>query len=192
MSELRRPGDLEVRDDLVAHYQAYARGRGADPSLADLERLAIGDLEITDRVEAESRAAPARAATEVLDPEPAPPAPAEQLAVERGYRFEKRALPIAEPAKVLPPLFEKPRALARRIAQICAREPGSPKTLSIADQLFVHPALAKQVMQEHTDYTYRRRRYRGLSDVDRQRAFWRAMEDVADRSTGVLGPWWVK
>lgn len=190
MSDPAPPGEIELRDTLVSDYQRYARSRGADPPIAALEALAVGDLEITDRVEAETRARPAG---KPAQPEPpAEPGAAAKLAEARGYRFERKELPRVEARPDLAPLFEKPRALARRIQQICAREPGAPRTLSIADQLFVYPKLAKAALTEMADFKFRRRRYRGLSDTDRQRAFWRAMEDIADRSTGALGPWWVK
>jgi len=34
--------------------------------------------------------------------------------------------------------------------------------------------------------------FRGLSDKDAARMFMRRVYDICDRSTGVLGHWWVK
>lgn len=191
MSDKPAPDDRELRDGMVAHYQSYARSRGVDPSTRDLETLAASDLRMVDQVEAcakpKATGKPAELAPRTE------PAPAEVLARDRGYLFQKTALPARDPVRrPKPPLLEKPRALAKRMRQMCAREPGVPKTTSIADQLFIYPDLAKAVLQEHTDFTMRRRRYRGLNSTDRQRAFWRAIEDIADRSTGRLGPWWVR
>lgn len=190
MADGRPPEDRDVRDDLVAHYQSYARSRGADPSTYDLETLAISDLTVTDRVEAELKQAAPRTPAE-LEPS-TEPTPAEQIATSRGYRFAKTALPAVDPVRPMPPLFEKPMKLAIRMRRMCERIPGVPRSTSIADQNFIYPVLAKDVIQEHTDFQFRRRKYRGLNAIDRQRAFWRAIEDIADRSTGVLGPWWVK
>lgn len=184
------PDDRELRDDLVAHYQSYARSRGADPTARELEALAVHDLTLTDRVEADAKAASRKPAERGPHVEPSP---AEAIAADRGYLFRKRELPSVDPkpARVAPPLLEKPRALAKRMAQMCATAPGS-KGTALADRNYLYPALAKDVIQEHTDFTFRRRRYLGLNAIDRQRAFWRAIEDIADRSTGVLGPWWVR
>lgn len=191
MSDARRPDGREVRDALVADYQSYARRKGVDVSTRDLETIAISDLVITDRVEAETKVAPPRKPVEAAPK--TEPSRAEKLATSRGYTFGKIALPARDPVKRKPPpLLEKPRALAKRMAQMCQQVPGSPKGASLADRQYVYPAFAKDVLTEHTDFTYKRRKYRGLSYLDRQRVFWRAIEDIADRSTGVLGPWWVR
>ena len=188
MSDERAPDERELRDDLVGHYQAYARSRGSDPPVQALEALAVADLTLAER--AESKPTAPRIA-KPIEPTTSPSAAA-VIAENRGYRFRKVELPAVDVArKPAPPLFEKPRALAKRMREMCATAPGS-KGTSLADRNYLFPSLAKDVIQEHTDFTFRRRKYRDLDSKDRQRAFWRAIEDLADRSTGVLGPWWVK
>lgn len=194
MTAAARPDDREVRDVLVADYQRFTRSRGLDPALVDLERIAIADLEITDKVNAEAKPRPAPKPA-LVDPNPPPVAPtrAQQLAKARGYTFGTKVLPAFDaPKRKAPPLLEKPTALAKRMAQMCQQVPGTTKSASLADRQYVYPALAKAVLTEHADFTHGRRNYRGLSSIDRQRMYWRAIEDIADRSTGVLGPWWVK
>jgi hypothetical protein len=187
------PTDREVRDDLVEHYQSYARSRGADPSATELEALAVADLVLTDRVEADTK--PKSRVIATPDIAPAAPSPAAAIAHDRGFRFEKRSLVAATPRAPARPLEavigERYAALVKRMRQMCASAP-SLKARSLADREYIYPTYAKGVLQEHTDYTFGRRKYRGLDHKDRQKAFWRAIEDLADRSTGVLGPWWVK
>lgn len=183
--------DRDLRDDMVAHFKAYTQSRGVHVPIADLEKLAVSDLTLVDKVTAEAQPAPAR---KVVEPKPPSdkPSRAATIADNLGYRYSKTALPDEDPrARVMEKLTEKARALAKRMKEMCATAPGS-KGLSLADRNYLFPALAKDVIQEHTDFTFHRRRYRGLDKTDRQRAFWRAIEDIADRSTGVLGPWWVK
>jgi hypothetical protein len=190
-----KPADREVRDDLVGHYQAYARSRGSNPTTSDLESLAVADLVLTDRVQSETH--PRSRVIATPDPVREGPSPAAQIAADRGFRFEKRGLPLVDAAPRAPkkPLQaivgERYTALIKRMRQMCQSAP-SLKARSLADREYLYPAFAKGVIQEHTDYTFGRRKYRGLNHKDRQKAFWRSIEDLADRSTGVLGPWWVK
>jgi hypothetical protein len=165
-----------------------------DASARDLETLAAADLALSDRVDAEAKKpAASKSRIAAVSEQPARISPASIMASSKGYTFSKTALPDQESRVGLaPPLLEKPRALAKRMLKMCAQEPGSARSLSLADRTYVYPDLAKAVIGEHTDFTMRRRRYRDLNSVDRQRAFWRAIEDIADRSTGRLGPWWVK
>ena len=185
----RVPDEHELRDEMVEHYHSYARSRGVDPSTRDLETLAAADLALVDQYEAAAKPAVQKQPAELAPREE--PAPAETMARDKGYRFAKTALPAVDAPRAPPPLLEKPRALAKRMAQMC-QTAGVSKSLSLADRTYVYPDLAKDVIQEHTDFTLRRRKYRDLNATDRQRAFWRAIEDIADRSTGRLGPWWVK
>lgn len=69
------------------------------------------------------------------------------------------------------------------------------------------PKLAKQYLETYAYYMTRTRPpplhpdgrprtdhnpFRGLSDYDAMRKFVRAVEDICDRSTGKLGPWYTK
>ena len=64
------------------------------------------------------------------------------------------------------------------------------------------PALAKEYLELYAYYMTRRapaplykidhNPFRHLSDKDAARMFERRVEDICDRSTGRLGPWWVK
>lgn len=54
---------------------------------------------------------------------------------------------------------------------------------------FMFPRFARDIAQEFTDVKRARGRYRDVLAHERDRVLKRALEDIADRSTGALGAW---
>jgi hypothetical protein len=176
---------------LVEDYQKYARSRGANPTSQDLEKLAASDMEMADKADADA----ARSVQHPLPADPgipSGPSAAEVVAENLGYKLYKKDW--IDEAPRVPPMPKHPKlvALEKRIKILLRHTGDSAKSISVADRPYAYPAYAHAVVTEMWDCTKRRRRYRGLSDKDRAAAYRRALEDICDRSTGILGAWWVK
>lgn len=194
----------KLRDDIAADYKRnYERLGVRDVPFEAFQKLAASDLEIVDKDES-TPSAPSKAkpSTLVQEKEPAgEPEKAAQLADNVGGKFYRRAIVDAPTRKAVKSgpiqqiIGERGAKLSLRFAQILEidhKAAAGKRNVAIMDKPYKYPALAKDALQEHADYTMLRRGYRGLSEVDRNRRFLRKIEDICDRSTGVLGPWWVK
>lgn len=104
-------------------------------------------------------------------------------------------------------LHRNPMAVSARWGAAVARigrilEGAAGGTLVDATKNAQIPALAKKWVEVYGFYMTRARApafgvvdhnpFRGMSDRDASRAFMRAVEDICDKSTGVLGSWYVK
>jgi len=83
--------------------------------------------------------------------------------------------------------------LIARITLCLSHRGGRPRDTVERDGVeFTAPALAKDVLRQYWAHKMGALQYRGKGSVDRDRIYARALEDIADRSTAVFGPWWVK
>jgi hypothetical protein len=181
-----------VRETLVEDYLGVARRNGQNPNVADVERLALNDLAVTEAVRRDDKPRAPKAKT------PAPvdrvPQAARKAAGELGWEVTKR--PIGQPRKSAfksfmnkPPGNPKQAAAIMRLGQIL-----SPKSNFRPSKEFdyVLPRLAQKFAETMQALDRGRGEYEGKSEIDCERITWRVVEDICDKSTGVLGPWWVR
>lgn len=184
-----------LRDEIADDYRRNAQRMGAEVSFADAQRMAQMDLELVDAHDRVTPVQPATGKERVIeDPEERAEAERQKqeasirsqlMAGEVGGRVEKRAAVDAPAIETLGSVnIEKRLKLLRRVGQICSRDrTGEQK----------HPKLARLVQATHANWTFGVREYAlARSQVDRDRIFFRKLEDICDRSNAVLGPWWVK
>jgi len=195
---------LALRDALAADYAANFRRLGWPVDMEFLTRLAAQDLNL---VEAHERDA-SPSSTSASAPTPVAPmrtSAAEALAdrgVEmiEGERKQWKSRVIDAPPALMGERF---RACANRIAQILhsgADQRATFKRGGLHAMLAETevPKLAREVTELFLHYTALRNRpskwnpFRDLGPKDAARALIRGLEDIADRSTAVLGPWWVR
>ena len=192
---------IKVRDTLAEDYKRSYEKAGVHASWEAFQQLAEGDLALTDKVNNEiTPQATGTQRTSLIQEREQEQGPsiAEQMAGDlKGGRFVKREIDdspvIQSPKKALQAVIgEKHTALMRRLAMIVQCEP-SLKRHEFSDRPYRYPALAKDVMTAHTDFSFGRREYRFLNQKDKERKFLRAIEDIADRSNAVFGVnWWLK
>lgn len=191
---------------LVESYQRTYRAAGMPSDAARVEREVVADLELVD---AADRAGELSGGSP--DPDAAPRErkdPITEAERERGVRLDVR--PEDEPDRFVRsrtmdanPLFTSERwAMAgARIARILEGA-GRSSILSQSVDTANAPKLAKEYAELWAYFMTRDRipligrtdhnPFRGLSDRDACRMLVRKVEDICDRSTGVLGPWYVK
>jgi hypothetical protein len=114
--------------------------------------------------------------------------PAEELAEKLGWKF-MRGLRVAH-HKAVQEAAQTPwqRALIRRCRALIGIHPDS----TWEDQRYLYPDYARGLVQEYLDSKSRSKGYKGLDDKDSQSKLSRFMEDMADRSVGLLGRWRVR
>jgi len=174
-----------LRDATADDYQANARRMGDDPPREEIERLAAADCELVDRV----------GFAEV--PESPPPSIPEEIGATGKHAAEAIGAEVARDIPTQAPspietlggvIKEKRIAMLRRIALICERVASSPDP----DRPWAgsaYPHWAREVAEAHMKWQSNRRL---MSEEDRDRRFYRALEDVCDRSRLDCGPWWVR
>ena len=194
----------EVRDDMIADYTTAVREHGVDPDRRDVERIVQSDLQTFEAVMREQRGQPERSqAVPDAHVNAGHAAAAEIGDAASFYRDD------APTDRAKHPLLDtNPMALARnlgwctrfpfamaRMKRICQRAPASgarPKGIMAALGEAEVPALARDFFATLFDYQQHRGVFRGKSRIDAARIFVRKVEDIADKSTGKLGPWYVK
>jgi hypothetical protein len=195
---------IELRDALARDYANNARRLGvANPDVAALTELAKQDLELVDRHDREGVGARGAQVEEADVRESGEDRLAAALAednVELETTEEERqflALDVPFVSR------ERRLKLLRRVVQICAPR-GDLRAAMLrgglleAAQEMADPELAREVIELNLNYQSFQTReskwnpFRGLTPQDAARAYIRGLEDIADRSTGRFGPWWVK
>lgn len=111
--------------------------------------------------------------------------PAADAAQETGWRFGRNDPAIVHRHQQAQRMTPWVLALKRRIHQIIAVMPGT----RWRDQQFRYPALARAFVQEFVARTGRSGDYANLTEREVHLKFSRFCEDLADRSTGILGAW---
>lgn len=185
------PDPIWVKETLVEDYKAQAEQRGVTPSAADVERIVLEDLRISDAVDREAKPAAPRKPVE----RPAEPSRrVTNLAESLGWRVYKRGSPDAPARRThadflgRPPKTEKQRAIIVRMGRLLAQE--SPVRLSRTTD-FVGRACAEDFVKLIVDLKEQRGEFLGKSPRDCERIFWARAQDICDRSTGKHGQWWV-
>lgn len=184
-----------VKSTMVEDYAEAARQRGVNVSSSEVERAVLEDLRITDAVERESKP------TRVVEREELKAASAELAgararaeAEATGHKLYKR--PIAPPRVdprlaflARPPRTDKELAIITRLGRILAiRSKFRP---SLTNDYAV-PALADEFATLMEDLRGPRGEFMGKSARDCERMFWAKAERLCEKSTGKLGPYWVK
>lgn len=98
-------------------------------------------------------------------------------------------------------LTPKQQAAINRMAYILSTAGGSSDIRKATGNAEM-PKLALEIAEDWSFFTTREapppvnsvdhNPYRGMSTKDAVRRYMRVIEDICDRSTGALGPWWVK
>lgn len=196
----------EIRARMAAGYKEAYRKAGIAASDRELEQLAAADCELVDaaRAAGELSAGPRPDAPAQLDPTRQRPDPVQQACHSAGVRLGGVGRPTRFRALHGDPMLIGARwgAAVARIQQILERVARAP-TLERAIAGAEYPRLAKEFGELWSYYMTRdalpppngrvdHNVFRGMSDKDASKKFIRLVEDICDRSTAALGPWWVK
>jgi hypothetical protein len=192
---------LEVKNLAVREYVEKARRAGVEPDMPAIEAFAQREVEIADAYSSHHPPGDVRSPTVSREDHPDPVAELAQkervdLRNVSGQQRQKEPNIGAVNPRSVSLRFE---AAAKRIAQILAAGVGETKVSDFRKAIAATemPKLAQEYMEGFTHYTLRHRQSRfnpfaGMSDADASRKWLRMIEDICDRSTGKLGPWWVK
>jgi hypothetical protein len=198
---------IELRDVLARDYANNARRLGVpNPDMAALTELAKQDLELVDRHDREgvgARGAGGGAQVEETDVRESGEERLAAALAEDNVELETTEEERQFLALDVPVSRERRLKLLRRVVQICAPR-GDLRAAMLrgglieAAQEMADPELAREVIELNLNYQSFQTReskwnpFRGLTPQDAARAYIRGLEDIADRSTGRFGPWWVK
>ena len=197
--------DPRTRRDL--HFEARAQSlktRGLEVRSDALLREVSEDLRLVDRARSEGLlgARPKRTKRKFVprftrQGVARPELHAESLAAKAGGQFFARAV------KDAPSPFpedhvrgvdaERRNAMLKRIRLLAERGPGRIKANQTIEQgPWLYPDFARQVALTCFAFNARLGGYRGLRASDRRRRFFRALEDICNRSDSAVGVgWWV-
>lgn len=187
----------ELCQALVSDYQRAARRMGDDPTVADLEQIARSDLELIDASHRESLP-PASTAHSVVVEEPPE---AEELpafdtdpAQTDGVisRLIRGPTPEVVQYETLSMVgMEKRNALLARIRELTRKTGDAYKRDGF--EHFAYPRWAKQVIVVYCAWATATGPFAGVRRPgERDRIYFRLLEDLCDRSRRDLGPWWIK
>jgi hypothetical protein len=188
---------IAVREATVRDYVRNAARAGIPVSTSTLEALAVHDCNMADAYltrgvdlsPVRPKRAPQKKVTEVIKPKDdidlamkaaPPPATREAPVSHRDMTAVSARWPFA----------------MGRLKRILAGATGHRDPIMVAMSCEV-PELALDVLRLERNYKLRGRDsrhnpFRGLNEIDARRALVRSIEDICDRSTKWLGPWWVK
>lgn len=200
------PQEMVAR--LTASYLMSYHRAGRNVSPMDVAREAVAELEFVD---AAKRAGDGTK----VDTKPSVPRgdPLKEAQIETGTRLSRERVDIDavttdSPHRLRPvhlhrnpmTISERWGAATARIARILEGAAGSTLAGAVANAQIPH--LAKQYTETWGYYLTRSKPppanrvdhnpFRGQSDKDASRKFMRLVEDICDKSTGVLGSWFVK
>lgn len=197
-----KPSPTDVRDALVQDYAESCRKAGADVSIGDVERIAQEDLRVYEAVERERKDAPQAKAAPVADERVDTAAlKARELGMELVRTPIDKAVDRFDPVLDADPrkLGQKFPAMMGRIKRIFeARGDTRQATLAKSLEEVAAPKLAREFMSLLVFWKapYLKMKANPFYEVeaprDRARILLRKIEDICDRSTGAMGPWWVK
>lgn len=187
----------DVREATVRDYVRNAARAGIDVPSSSLERLAIHDCQMADAYMTRGvdlsppvkKRAPRKGIAELVRPKDDI-----DLAMKAPLPVAKRERPMTY-ADFTGISARWPYAMGR-LKRILAGAQGNKDPLLVAMSCEL-PDLAVEVLRLQRNYLMRARDsrhnpFRDLNEIDARRALVRAVEDICDRSSGRLGPWWVK
>jgi hypothetical protein len=184
--KLDNPSPQWVRETLCEDVAIAQRNRGQVPDTRAIESQVAEDIRTWAAHEREAKRAPRKKAPK-LDKKN----PAESLARDLGYELIKKPVGSPVPKRkrcMCNHASCKSCKLWSRIRTLLQLRPG----YQARQMDFMFPAYAREIVQASRDCERRQRKFAGLNATDANRALLRAMQDIADRSTAVLGNWWVK
>jgi len=180
----------EVRELTVRDYKRNAERAGLNPSASAIETLALLDCEMAD------------AYMRGVDISPPRPKQAKKPRIIQPKDDIDRAMKAAPAKRDRPLSFADfvdisarwPFAMGRvkRIIQGATPNRDPLKVAATCEM----PELAVALIRLQRNWLMRHRDskhnpFRGMGDVDARRALVRFVEDICDRSSGKMGPWWV-
>lgn len=190
------------------HFVARAearKARGAEVRPEQLKREVAEDLRLLDRMRSEgaikqpSRRQRKKFAPKLTDRPLAarPELHAEALARKSGSEFFARAVkdekPRATPAERLRGVdLERLIAMQKRVSLLLERGAGRLASNQTMDKApFLYPKFATEIGMTTIAFNAGLGSYKGLGLRDRRRRYYRALEDICNRSNAVIGVgWW--
>jgi len=186
-----------VRETLCEDLANLARSHGDMPKTRVIEKIVDEDLRIfqqeerrkgTDHIKHEMpvNVGPKATTADGLDKAD----PAGDLADRFGFMLKRGTAPQFDPRAPDRCLCGQCRVckLSDRVATLCQLRPGTKP----ADRDFLFKVYAEDIIYHWWHWRRFSGPYAQLTAQDTNRAFWRAMENIADKTTGILGNWWVK
>lgn len=187
---------IQVREATVRDYVRNAQRAGIDVPVRTLEALALHDCQMADayltRGEDLSpkrvKKAPQKRVTELVQPKDDI-----DLALKAAPAAERRDRPMTY--QDFTAISARWPFAMGRLKRILAGAQGNKDPLLVAMSCEM-PDLAVEVLRLQRNYLMRGRDsrhnpFRGLNEIDCRRALVRAIEDICDRSSSRMGPWWV-
>jgi hypothetical protein len=178
----------ELRDQIAEDYARNSKRMGGSISMEHAQELAVSDLLTVDALDREAKPAFLPKPSTIIDePEPSPDEKpnAAQMAQDLGGRFEKRDIKDAADVETLAVVNpEKRLKLVSRVNRLCS---------SSLEGEVMYPKFAALIAQVHANWNLNCRDYRLCrSQAERDRMFFRQLEDICDKSNSILPPWWLK
>ncbi len=193
--------DLARRDRLVAQWALSLKERGAPVPTETLQRITANDLRLVDRAKADGRLGTRKKPKKWRQRREGVARPnlhAEAQAAAMGGSFFTREVKTLVDAPRVESVSgldaERLVAMQRRIRLLTQRGPGRIKSNQTIEQgPWVYPKFANEIGMTCLAYNMRIGGYRDLNMRDRNRRFYRCLQDICDRSDAVIGvAWWVK
>lgn len=207
------PSPQWVRETLVEDLADIDRGRGRLPDSRALESIVDEELRQYEALKREAKPKsrikrPPEAGLDKQDP-------AKDLAERKGWQLRRDYEP-PKPQTVahspnrcacgggrckyckmwvrISTLLQMHPDYRRRVKQKleAGLREGRPKAASLSWDLFLFPRFAQMIMEAHSTRQRKLGEYEGKGPKECDRILRRKLEDIADKSTSVLGPWWVK
>ena len=188
------PDPQWVKETMVEDYKRIADRNGATPSVAELERVVLEDLRVSDAVDRDTKIGTAKA------PVPVRTEPSERvknLAESLGMTLFRKApgqafyQPRSTHADFLgrPPKTEKQAAMIARLKEITTHR----SQVRLSKQTdFEVDVLARAFIEVMGAVTSNREPFKSAAQKDKERIYWRCVEDICDRSNRYFPRgWWV-
>lgn len=177
----------ELRDQIAEDYARNAKRMGGSISMEHAQELAVSDLLAVDALDREAKPVSMPKPSTIIDePElPKEKPNAAQMAQDLGGRFEKRDIKesaVAETLAVVNP--EKRLKLVARVSMLCGNDPSG---------VVMYPKFAALIAQVHANWNLNCRDYRLCrTQAERDKMFFRQLENICDKSNSILPAWWIK
>jgi hypothetical protein len=189
---LRSP--QELKEATVRDYAMSMRRLGEEPNLSAIEKLAIADLTMVDAYRRGVDLSP-----KLPKRERRPVGQLVQPVADIGINFKEAPKHRDRPSVLYARAHRRSRKWSSAVARIGRILQGATPCRSLASMAATaqDPIRALEYLRLFANYELRGRMSRhnpfaGLSEVDAAKKFEAEVYRICDRSTGVLGHWWVK